>query len=98
MMHPIQVYQNQLIRLYVLNMIEFDAAATFHTHANFFQVYRTGRTLTPTEESDVITMGTAERHILELSYPYPGKYMFHPHQDVIAEAGCMGLFEVMRLA
>ena len=98
MKHPIQVYQNQLIRLYVLNMIEFDAAATFHTHANFFQVYRTGRTLTPTEESDVITMGTAERHILELSYPYPGKYMFHPHQDVIAEAGCMGLFEVIRQA
>lgn len=98
MMHPIQVYQNQLIRLYVLNMIEFDAAATFHTHANFFQVYRTGRTLTPTEETDVITMGTAERHILELSYSYPGKYMFHPHQDVIAEAGCMGLFEVIRPA
>jgi len=98
MNHPIRIYQNQLIRLYVLNMIEFDAAATFHTHANFFQVYRTGRTLTPSEESDVITMGTAERHILELSYPYTGKYMFHPHQDAIAEAGCMGLFEVMQPA
>lgn len=93
--HPISIYQNQLVRLYVLNMIEFDVAATFHLHANFFQVYRTGRTLTPSEDSDVITMGTTERHILEFAYKYPGKYMFHPHQDAIAQAGCMGLFDVI---
>jgi len=95
MEHPVPIQKDQLIRLYVLNMIEFDAAATFHLHANMFKVYRTGRTLEPTEETDVITMGTAERHILEFSYRYPGKYMFHPHQDAIAEAGCMGLFEVV---
>ena len=95
MMHPIPIYQNQLIRLYVLNMIELDAAVSFHLHANFFQVYPTGMTLTPSYQTDVITMGTAERHILEFAYRYPGKYMFHPHQDVIAEAGCMGSFEVM---
>ncbi len=95
MEHPIPIYQNQLIRLYVLNLIEFDAAATFHLHANFFRVYPTGMTLTPTHESDVITMGTAERHILEFAYSYTGKYMFHPHQDLIAEAGCMGLFDVV---
>lgn len=95
MEHPIPIHQDQLIRLYVLNMIEFDPVATFHLHANLFQVYRTGRTLAPTEETDVITMGTAERHILEFAYQTPGKYMFHPHQDGIAEAGCMGLFDVI---
>ena len=93
--HPIAIYQNQLIRLYLLNMIEFDTAATFHIHANMFQVYPTGRTLQSTEETDVITMGTAERHILEFSYPYTGRYMFHPHQDYIAENGCMGYFDVI---
>ena len=93
--HPIPIYQHQLIRLYLLNMIEFDAAATFHIHANMFRVYPTGRTLTPREETDVITMGTAERHILEFAYPYPGRYMFHPHQDYMAERGCMGYFEVI---
>ncbi|KJH71023.1 multicopper oxidase domain-containing protein [Aliterella atlantica] len=93
--HPIPIYQNQLVRLYVLNMIEFDVAATFHLHANFFQVYRTGRTLVPSEDSDVITMGTTERHILEFAYKYPGKYMFHPHQDAIAQSGCMGIFNVI---
>ncbi|MFE4105054.1 multicopper oxidase domain-containing protein [Almyronema epifaneia] len=93
--HPIRIYQNQRIRLYLLNMIEFDAAVTFHIHANMFQVYRTGRSLQPTEESDVITMGTAERHILEFAYRYPGRFMFHPHQDTLAERGCMGWFDVL---
>jgi len=93
--HPIPIYKNQLVRLYVLNMIEFDPALTFHIHANMFRVYRTGRSLKPDEETDVITMGTAERHILEFSYPYPGKFMFHPHQDAIAERGCMGFFDVI---
>ncbi|NWF60897.1 MAG: multicopper oxidase domain-containing protein [Fischerella sp.] len=93
--HPIRIYQNQLIRLYVLNIIEFDPAVTFHLHANFFDVYPTGMTLTPTQKTDVITMGVAERHILEFVFRYPGKYMFHPHQDAIAENGCMGQFEVV---
>ncbi|HEY9666086.1 MAG TPA: multicopper oxidase domain-containing protein [Coleofasciculaceae cyanobacterium] len=95
MHHPIPIYQNQRVRLYLLNMIEFDPAVTFHIHANFFDVYPTGMTLAPSYKTDVITMGTAERHILEFSYRYPGKYMFHPHQDAIAEAGCMGLFDVV---
>ncbi|WP_017314552.1 multicopper oxidase domain-containing protein [Mastigocladopsis repens] len=93
--HPIRIYQNQLIRLYVLNIIEYDPVATFHLHANFFKVYPTGMTTKASFESDVITMGTAERHILEFAFRYPGKYMFHPHQDAIAENGCMGQFEVV---
>ena len=95
MNNPISIYKNQLIRLYVLNLIEYEAAVTFHLHANFFDVYRTGMTLTPSERTDVITMGVAERHILEFTYGYAGKFMFHPHQDAIAEAGCMGVFEVI---
>ncbi|MEM1169796.1 MAG: multicopper oxidase domain-containing protein [Cyanobacteria bacterium P01_H01_bin.35] len=93
--HPIPIYQNQLVRLYILNMIEYDAAVSFHIHANMFKVYPTGRTMKPAFETDIITMGTAERHILEFAYPYPGEYMFHPHQDVIAENGCMGKFSVI---
>ena len=95
MHHPIQIYKDQLIRLYVLNIIEYDPAVTFHLHANFFDVYRYGMSMTPSDKSDVITMGIAERHILEFAFRYPGKYMFHPHQDAIAENGCMGQFEVL---
>jgi manganese oxidase len=96
MHHPIPIQQDQLIRAYVLNMIEFDNAATFHLHANLFNVNPTGRSLTPTGyETDVITMGTAERHILEFKFHHTGKFMFHPHQDYMAEAGCMGYFDVI---
>lgn len=95
MEHPILIQQNQLIRLYVLNMIEYDSSVAFHLHANMFQVYRTGRTVKPSEDTDVITMGTAERHILEFSFRYPGQYVFHPHQDAIAQSGCMGTFKVV---
>ncbi len=93
--HPILIQQNKLVRLYILNMIEFDSAATFHIHGNFFQVYPTGMTVKPWQKTDVVTMGTSERHILEFYYSFPGKYMFHPHQDAIAESGCIGLFEVL---
>jgi manganese oxidase len=95
MHQPIPIQQDQLIRAYVLNMIEFDVAATFHLHGNMFRINRTGRSLLPSEEADVITMGTAERHILEFQFGYPGKFMFHPHQDFMAEAGCMGFFDVI---
>ncbi len=95
MHHPIPIQADRLVRLYVQNMIEFDPVATFHLHANMFQVYPTGRTLTPAYESDVVTMGTAERHILEFSFKYPGQYMFHPHQDYLAQSGCMGIFDVV---
>ncbi|MHC5610036.1 MAG: multicopper oxidase domain-containing protein [Nostoc sp.] len=93
--HPIQIYKDQLIRLYILNIIEYDPAVTFHLHANFFDVYRYGMSMKKSEKTDVITMGVAERHILEFAFRYPGKYMFHPHQDAIAENGCMGQFEVL---
>ncbi|MHC5727956.1 MAG: multicopper oxidase domain-containing protein [Nostoc sp.] len=93
--HPIQIYKDQLIRLYVLNIIEYDPAVTFHLHANFFDVYRYGMSMKKSEKTDVITMGIAERHILEFAFRYTGKYMFHPHQDAIAENGCMGQFEVL---
>jgi manganese oxidase len=95
MEHPIRIRQNQLVRLYLLNMVELDPVLTFHLHANLFKLFRTGRSLQPDDESDVVTMGTAERHILEFAYTFPGRYMFHPHQDVIAEKGCMGQFDVV---
>ncbi len=93
--HPIPIYQNQLTRVYLLNMIEWDVAATFHIHANFFDIYPTGMTTKASGRSDVVTLGTTERHILEFAYSFPGNYMFHPHQDFMAEAGCMGSFEVI---
>jgi len=91
MHEPIQIRQNELVRLYLLNMVEQDPPLTFHIHANEFAVLRQGEP----EITDVLTLGIGERQILEFRYPFAGRYMLHPHQDVIAERGCMGLFEVL---
>ncbi|MEB3234138.1 MAG: multicopper oxidase domain-containing protein [Cyanobacteriota bacterium] len=91
MHEPIVIRQNNLVRLYLLNMVELDPPLTFHIHGNEFAVVGTGESVI----TDVITLGIGERQMLEFRYPYTGRYMFHPHQDVIAERGCMGLFDVI---
>ncbi len=91
MHHPIRIRQHQLVRLYLLNMTELEAPLTFHLHANEFRVISPGWI----DTTDVVTLGVAERQILEWSFPFTGRYMVHPHQDQIAERGCMGFFEVV---
>ncbi|HZY45921.1 MAG TPA: multicopper oxidase domain-containing protein, partial [Anaerolineae bacterium] len=47
--HPIQIKLNELVRVYLVNILEFDLINGFHLHANFFDVYRTGTRLTTNE-------------------------------------------------
>lgn len=92
--HPIQVRVNELIRLYVINIVEFDLINSFHLHANFFDVYRTGTRLKTDEFTDTIMLAQGERAILETRFRYPGQYMFHAHVSEFAELGWLGMFEV----
>ena len=94
MHHPIQIDKNRLIRIYLVNMLEFDPINNFHLHANMFDLYRTGTKLIPDEYTDIVTMSQGERGILEFSYKYPGKYMFHAHKTEFAEKGWVGLYLV----
>jgi FtsP/CotA-like multicopper oxidase with cupredoxin domain len=94
MHHPIQIEKNRLVRIYLLNMLEFDPINNFHLHANVFDFYKTGTKLTPDEKTDIVTMSQAERGILEFKYKFPGKYMFHAHKTEFAEKGWMGTFLV----
>jgi FtsP/CotA-like multicopper oxidase with cupredoxin domain len=94
MHHPIQIEKDKLIRVYLVNILEFDQINNFHLHANLFQLYRTGTSLTPNEYTDVVTFSQGERAILEFSYKYPGPYMFHAHKTEFAEKGWTGLFLV----
>ncbi|OHD71706.1 MAG: copper oxidase, partial [Spirochaetes bacterium RBG_16_67_19] len=34
--HPIKIKKDALVRIYLLNLLEFDQANSFHIHANFF--------------------------------------------------------------
>jgi FtsP/CotA-like multicopper oxidase with cupredoxin domain len=91
---PIKVRRGELVRIYLVNLLEFDQINSFHVHANFFHYYPTGTSLEPTEFTDTIAQAQGQRGILELRFPYPGKYMFHAHKSEFAELGWMGFFEV----
>jgi manganese oxidase len=92
--HPIPLKVGEPVRIYLSNFTEFDPINSFHLHANLFNVFRTGTRLEPSEYTDVITMGQAERHILEFTYKRPGQYMFHAHQSEFNQLGWMGVFDV----
>jgi FtsP/CotA-like multicopper oxidase with cupredoxin domain len=92
--HPIQVKAGELIRMYVINIVEFDLINSFHLHANLFEVYRTGTRLETREYTDTLMLAQGERAILETRFKWPGKYMFHAHVSEFAELGWLGFFEV----
>ena len=94
MMHPIRVKRGELVRIYLENMLEFDLVNSMHTHATFFDEYPTGTKLEPERYTDVTVLGQAERSVLDVRFPFPGKYMFHAHQAEFSELGWMGFFEV----
>lgn len=91
---PIALRAGELQRLHVVNVTEHDPLNSIHLHATFFQLYRTGTSLEPDELTDVVTMGQAERHMIEFTYREPGRYMFHAHQTEFTELGWTGAFEV----
>lgn len=89
---PIRVPAGELVRVYLLNMVADDPVASFHLHAETFDLYRSGTRLAPDETTDVVTLAQTERAIVEFRLPRRGRYMFHPHQRHMAERGAMGWF------
>ena len=86
--------RDELVRIYLVNVLEYDLINSIHIHGNFFHYYPTGTSLEPVEFTDTIMQGQGQRGILELRFPYAGKYMFHAHKTEFAELGWMGFFEV----
>jgi manganese oxidase len=99
MRRPIPVKVGELVRIYLINVIEFDLINSFHLHANFFDYYDTGTTLQPTLRTvDTIMQAQGQRGILEFRFRWPGKYMFHAHVSEFAELGWMGFFNAVQPA
>jgi FtsP/CotA-like multicopper oxidase with cupredoxin domain len=92
--NPIPVTLGELVRVYLVNITEFDLINSMHIHGNMFRLYRTGTNLTNYEWTDTVTMGQGERAVLEFSYKFPGQFMFHAHQSEFAELGWSGIFRV----
>ncbi|MFQ5349473.1 MAG: multicopper oxidase domain-containing protein [Thermoanaerobaculia bacterium] len=95
MTHPIRVEVGKPVRIYLVNVTEFDPINSMHIHAMFFDVYRTGTGLETSELADTVMMCQGERAILETTFRYPGRFMFHAHQSEFAELGWMGFFEAV---
>ena len=90
---PIPIKVGELVRIYLINIVEFDPINSLHLHAEFFDYYDHGTTLEPTQRTvDTIMQCQAQRGLLEFSYRWPGRYMFHAHQSEFAELGWMGFF------
>jgi len=97
MKHPIAIDKSRPVRIYLINATEFDPINSFHLHANFFDYFDHGTTLTPTLKTvDTIMQCQAQRGIIEFSFADhpPGKYVFHAHQAEFAELGWMSVFDV----
>ena len=83
----------QLVRIYLVNMTEFDLLNSIHLHGMFFNVFRTGTSLKTDEVTDTLMLCQGERAILETTFRYPGEFMFHAHQSEFAELGWMGIIK-----
>ena len=90
--HPIKVVKDEPVRAYVVNMLEYEPLASFHIHAETFDVYPAGMGDGPTFRDDTIALTQGQRAMIEFTLPHYGRYMFHPHQHWLAERGAIGWF------
>ena len=92
--HPIMIEKDELVRIYLGNMTEFDLLNSFHLHGNIFRYYRTGTDLQQHDRTDTVALCQGERGIIEFRYRHAGPFMFHAHQSEFAELGWSGTFFV----
>jgi FtsP/CotA-like multicopper oxidase with cupredoxin domain len=94
---PIEIGTDEDVRVYLVNVTEFDPINSFHLHGNFFNYFDTGTSLKPTVFTDTVMQCQAQRGILEFNFRgyHPGMHMFHAHQSEFVELGWMGFFDVV---
>ncbi|MFQ5678033.1 MAG: multicopper oxidase domain-containing protein [Gemmatimonadota bacterium] len=93
--HPIRVGVGEPVRIYLVNITEFDPVNSLHLHAGMFRVYRTGTRTDQYELTDTVMLCQGERHILEMELEHPGLHLFHAHQSEFAELGWLGFFDAV---
>jgi FtsP/CotA-like multicopper oxidase with cupredoxin domain len=91
--YPIRVRRSELVRIYLVNVTEFDLLNSFHLHADFFRYQPTG-TGEHWESTDTVMQCQGQRGVLEISFAHAGTFMFHAHQSEFTELGWMGFFQV----
>jgi FtsP/CotA-like multicopper oxidase with cupredoxin domain len=92
--YPIRVRRDQLVRIYIANLTEFDLVNSFHLHGDFFRYYPTGSS-DQFEYTDTVMLCQGQRGIIEIEFANTGRFMFHAHQSEFTELGWMGFFDVV---
>jgi plastocyanin len=90
--NALQVRQNELVRLYVIN-IGTTIPYSFHLHSTIFKVYQSGLVSNTPIDAQTIELGPGNAAIVEASWKSPGTYMFHSH-GFLEERGNMGSIHV----
>ena len=91
---PDRVKRSELVRLYLVNLTEFDLINSFHLHADFFH-YQPNGTGDYREYTDTVMQCQGQRGVLEIEFANTGTFMFHAHQSEFTELGWMGYFDVV---
>jgi manganese oxidase len=93
--HPIPVRVNQLVRIYLGNIVEFDNLVGFRMHSNLFNYYPTGTGTQPAEITDSVMMCQGQRGILELTFKAAGQHIFRSIYSQAADKGFIGAFQAI---
>lgn len=91
--NALQVKQNQLVRLYVIN-IGTTIPYSFHLHSTIFKAYPSGLPSNEPIDAQTIEIGPGNAAIVEARWKWPGMYLFHSH-GLQEERGNMGEIRVL---
>ena len=89
--HPIKVKRGELVRIYLVNMLEYDPINSFHLHANFFHYYPTGTSLQPVRVHRHDQPGAGAARDPRDALPVPGQVHVPRPQDRVRRARLDGL-------
>lgn len=92
---PIEIKLNEPVRIYLLNMVEFDPVNSFHLHSGMFNYTASGTEGTPPIVTDIVTIGQGDRGIIEFTPKHEGMMMIHAHVNEFTSLGWLGVFDVV---
>jgi FtsP/CotA-like multicopper oxidase with cupredoxin domain len=92
--YPVIVKRSQTVRIYLVNLTEFDLINSLHLHGDFFRHQPTG-TGDHWEYTDTVVQCQGQRGVLEIDFTNTGMFMFHAHQSEFTDLGWMGFFNVV---
>jgi FtsP/CotA-like multicopper oxidase with cupredoxin domain len=92
--YPLTVRRSEKLRIYLVNLTEFDLINSFHLHGDLFHYQPTG-TGDYWEYTDTVMQCQGQRGVIEIDFANTGMFMFHAHQSEFTDLGWMGFFDVV---